>query len=333
MPSWSRAVLLGTALALCLAPGHSVSTPPLAKPPKKQTLPKVEAEAVAEAAQEAAEEPEAAAAEAVAEETEAELPEEEVEEEEEEVAAPPIAIDAPTAKTASAPSPAAAGSKASVQFMITADMKEKLLALGYSEEDIAQLQPERARVIVNRGLKRTSKLPASWTRSAQRDGPIVGAWRRIKQHTATPAGIAGLAAGGLATVLMASRKPSAGDFALAARPKANAKPVNVKADKAKAPSPPSPPSSPPPPPSHEGLWLDRQIDKLIAFFVRPAAPSRHAPLDTHRRWHPAPRTLHHAPCTTHPSPRTPHHALAPRTTHATRPSRTHATSQAGVMRR
>ena len=267
MPSWSRAVLLGTALALCLAPGHSVSTPPLAKPPKKQTLPKVEAEAVAEAAQEAAEEPEAAAAEAVAEETEAELPEEEVEEEEEEVAAPPIAIDAPTAKTASAPSPAAAGSKASVQFMITADMKEKLLALGYSEEDIAQLQPERARVIVNRGLKRTSKLPASWTRSAQRDGPIVGAWRRIKQHTATPAGIAGLAAGGLATVLMASRKPSAGDFALAARPKANAKPVNVKADKAKAPSPPSPPSSPPPPPSHEGLWLDRQIDKLIAFFA------------------------------------------------------------------
>ena len=286
MPSWSRAVLLGTALALCLAPGHGVTTPPLAKPPKKQTLPKVEAEAAAEAAEppaEAAEELEAAAAEAVAEENEAELPEEEEEE------APPMeAIDAPTAKTTSAPSPAAASSKASVQFMITADMKEKLLALGYSEEDIAQLQPERARVIVNRGLKRTSKLPASWTRSAQRDGPIVGAWRRIKQHTATPAGIAGLAAGGLATVLMASRKPSAGDFALAARPKANAKPVNVKADKAKAPSkmppsPPSPPSPPPPPPSHEGLWLDRQIDKLIAFFVRPAAPSRHAPLDTHRR--------------------------------------------------
>ena len=108
------------------------------------------------------------------------------------------AIDAPTAKTTSAPSPAAASSKASVQFMITADMKEKLLALGYSEEDIAQLQPERARVIVNRGLKRTSKLPASWTRSAQRDGPIVGAWRRIKQHTTTPAGMAGLAVGGLA---------------------------------------------------------------------------------------------------------------------------------------
>ena len=188
MPSWSRAVLLGTALALCLAPGHGVTTPPLAKPPKKQTLPKVEAEAAAEAAEppaEAAEELEAAAAEAVAEENEAELPEEEEEE------APPMeAINAPTAKTASAPSPAAAGSKASVQFMITADMKEKLLALGYSEEDIAQLQPERARVIVNRGLKRTSKLPASWTRSVQRDGPIVGAWRRIMQHTTTPAGMA-----------------------------------------------------------------------------------------------------------------------------------------------
>ena len=322
MPSWSRAVLLGTALALCLAPGHSVSTPPLAKPPKKQTLPKVEAEAVAEAAQEAAEEPEAAAAEAVAEETEAELPEEEVEEEEEEVAAPPIAIDAPTAKTASAPSPAAAGSKASVQFMITADMKEKLLALGYSEEDIAQLQPERARVIVNRGLKRTSKLPASWTRSAQRDGPIVGAWRRIKQHTTTPAGMAGLAAGGLATLLAARSSRPQPNFALAARPKANAKPANAKAAKAEAPSkaapaPPSSPSPPSSPPTHKGLWLDVQIDKLIAFFVRPAAPlSPPLSLATHRRWHPAPRTPHHAPRTLHHVPRTTHHA--PRTTHHAR---------------
>lgn len=305
MSSWYRAMLLGTALALCLTPGHSVTTPPPAKPPKKQTLPKVEAEAAAEVAEppaEAAEEPEAAAPEAVAEETEAELPEEE----EEEVAAEPIAIDAPTAKTASAPSPAASGSKASVQFMITADMKEKLLALGYSEEDIAQLQPERARVIVNRGLKRTSKLPASWTRSAQRDGPIVGAWRRIKQHTATPAGLAGLAAGGLATVLMASRKPSAGDFALASRPKANAKPVNVKVEKAKAPSKMPPPS--PSPPSHEGLWLDRQIDKLIAFFVRPAAPlSRHPSLYTpdFGTLDPAPYILHPAPGTLHHASRTP----------------------------
>eukprot|EP00964_Phaeocystis_antarctica_P049239 scaffold28547_cov57-Phaeocystis_antarctica.AAC.3 len=247
MPSWSRAVLLGTALALCLAPGHGVTTPPLAKPPKKQTLPKVEAEAAAEATEppaEAAEELEAAAAEVVAEENEAELPEEEEEE------APPMeAIDAPTAKTTSAPSPAAASSKASVQFMITADMKEKLLALGYSEEDIAQLQPERARVIVNRGLKRTSKLPASWTRSAQREGPIVGAWRRIKQHTTTPAGMAGLAAGGLATLLAARSSRPQPNFALAARPKANAKPVNAKPAKAEAPSKaaPAPPSSPSPP--------------------------------------------------------------------------------------
>lgn len=280
MSSWSRAVLLGVALALCLAPGHSVTTPPVAKLPKKQTLPKVEAEAAAEAAPEepaaeAAEEAEAAAAEAVTEQSAgeaSEVNEEEAEEEvAEEVAAEPIAIDAPPAKTASAPSPAAAGSKASVQFMITAEMKEKLLALGYSEDDIAQLQPERARVIVNRGLKRTSKLPASWTRSAQRDGPIVEAWRRIKHHTTTPAGMAGLAAGGLATVLMASRKPAAPDFALAARrPKASAKPVSAKAEKAQAPSkapPPPPPSTPSTPPSHKGLWLDRQIDKIIAFFA------------------------------------------------------------------
>ena len=148
MPSWSRALLLGTALALCLA-----QEPP-ASPPAK--LPKVEEDPSAEAAEPAAA-VEAAEPEAVAEAVE---PTEEEEEEEEEPE-PLIAIDAPTPKSASAPSSTPSGSKASVQFMITADMKEKLLALGYSEEDIAQLQPERARVIVNRGLKRTSKLPSS----------------------------------------------------------------------------------------------------------------------------------------------------------------------------
>ena len=84
-------MLLGAALALCLAPGHGVTTPPVAKPPKKQTLPKVEAEAAAEAAPEepaaeAAEEAEAAAAEAVAEESAGEAPEVNEEEAEEEAA-------------------------------------------------------------------------------------------------------------------------------------------------------------------------------------------------------------------------------------------------------
>ena len=302
MGRWSRVVLLGI-LALGLAQG-TASSPP-ARLPKKlpKKLPKVEEEPAAEAAEpaaEAAEEPKAAAAEAVGEE-EAELPEEEAELPEEEAPPPPpIAIDAPAPKTAPAPSPtpsSAAGSKASVQFMITADMKEKLLALGYSDEDIAQLQPERARVIVNRGLKRTSKLPPSWTRSARREGPIVQAWRRLKQHTGTPAGVAGLAAGGLATVLVASLsgRPQP-NFALAARPKA-VKPINVKVRQAKAPSKMPPP--PPPPPSsssgeQEGLWLDRQIDKVIAWIVRPY-------LETDRRPHLAP--LHPAPL--HPAPRPP----------------------------
>jgi hypothetical protein len=234
-------VLLATALALCLA-----QEPP-ASPPAK--LPELEEEPPVAVEPEAAAEPEAA-------------PEEEaepLEEEEEEEAPPPtIAIDAPTPKPTSAqsaPSPAA-GSKASVQFMITAEMKGKLLALGYSEEDIALLQPERARVIVNNGLKRTSKLPSSWTRSPHREGPIVQAWRRVKQHSWTPAGVAGVAAG----VLVASLSSRQSNFRFAA-PRAVAKPVNVNLAKAKAPSSPSPLGDREP----EGLWLDRQIDKVIAW--------------------------------------------------------------------
>ena len=208
MSSWSRAVRRGgLRCAWRRARRHDAA----GKPPKKQTLPRW-ARLLRSGAREPATRQQRRRRRRLLRPSlrrvraGPEVNEEEAEEEAaEEVAAEPIAVDAPSAKPASAPSPAAAGSKASVQFMITGEMKEKLRALGYSEDDIAQLQPERARVIVTRGLKRTSKLPASWTRSAQRDGPIVAAWRRIKQHTTTPAGMAGLAAGGLATVLMASR--------------------------------------------------------------------------------------------------------------------------------
>ena len=160
-------------------------------------------------------------------------------------------------------------------------------------------QSERVRVIVNRGLKRTSKLPSSWTRSARREGPIVQAWRRLKQHTGTPAGVAGLAAGGLATVLVASlsSRPQP-NFALAARPK-SVKPVNVKVAMAKEPSKLPPPRPPPRPPSsgdEEGLWLDRQIDKIVAWIVRPSAPLE--PIND-------PHDLTPHPALPHPAPYTP----------------------------
>ena len=187
---------------------------------------------------------------------------------------PPPQLPTPAATPAASPAPpTSTPGSASVQFMITAEMKSKLLALGYSEADVEQLQPERARIIVDKGLKRASTLPASWTKSAKRDGPVVQAWKRVKKVGQTPAGAAGLAASALATVAVAalsSRGP--GDFALASRPKvakaARLQPVKVKAQKAEAP--PAVESDAPAKKlsyNPDDLWLDQQIDKFIAFLA------------------------------------------------------------------
>ena len=186
----------------------------------------------------------------------------------------PPQLPTPAATPAASPAPpTSTPGSASVQFMITAEMKSKLLALGYSEADVEQLQPERARIIVDKGLKRASTLPASWTKSAKRDGPVVQAWKRVKKVGQTPAGAAGLAASALATVAVAalsSRGP--GDFALASRPKvakaARLQPVKVKAQKAEAP--PAVESDAPAKKlsyNPDDLWLDQQIDKFIAFLA------------------------------------------------------------------
>lgn len=61
--------------------------------------------------------------------------------------------------------PAPPAQDAGVQFMVTNKMKAQLEALGYLEEEIAQLQPERAAAIIARSIARPSRgVPKTWMR-------------------------------------------------------------------------------------------------------------------------------------------------------------------------
>lgn len=62
---------------------------------------------------------------------------------------------------------------ASVQFMITNQMRQELGALGYSASEINSLVPERARVIVQHRIRRTSRgVPKQW----QKSGGVGAKW-------------------------------------------------------------------------------------------------------------------------------------------------------------
>ena len=198
---------------------------------------------------------------------EAEGAEEAEEEEEEEAAAAAEEEPAPLPAPSATPPPASPSS-ASVQFMITAEMKQSLTALGYSEEDIAALQPERAKAIIERGLKRTSKLPESWTRGAEKPKPIVAAWRSVKRQLSTPVGM-GLGVGLSAMTIVATSMSKGSQPMMAPRTKVTkaVPPPRVQAVKPAAPTTIEPIADIKPPSSDE-LWLDQQIDKLILFLKR-----------------------------------------------------------------
>jgi len=54
-------------------------------------------------------------------------------------------------------------------------MKQQLADLGYTPEDTRRLDPERARVIIDKSLPRPSKgVPSSWVRGASRGEPLAG---------------------------------------------------------------------------------------------------------------------------------------------------------------
>ena len=94
--------------------------------------------------------------------------------------------------------PALRRDTASVQFMVTNAMAESLRELGYSEADIAAVNPERAAAIIaNNIMCPSSGLPEAWKRGAKvgrggkRQNPLV----RVVQ------GLARAAAGSLAVAV------------------------------------------------------------------------------------------------------------------------------------
>ena len=94
--------------------------------------------------------------------------------------APMASSDPPAARPAASADAGSDGGAASVQFMITHRMRAQLADLGYSEKEIKSLQPERARVLIAKQIKRTSRgVPKAWQRkggSPSRRGPDLKRW-------------------------------------------------------------------------------------------------------------------------------------------------------------
>ena len=95
--------------------------------------------------------------------------------------APTEALPAPSVQKArTAPRPAAAqpdARTAKVQFVITQDMRARLLELGYGEADLgtrpASLTAERAAAIIQAGIRRPAReLPRHWTRAGQQQSKL-----------------------------------------------------------------------------------------------------------------------------------------------------------------
>jgi len=209
----------------------------------------VEAAASAAAVDDAAADEPAVAAAAADEEASDELPV--AEEEEIEASADPA-------------SRAASGS-ASTQWVITAKMKAQLVELGYSLEEISQLDAERAAAVIRRSVARpTGGVPAAWNRGERRKAnPIrsaVGAVGKTFSAVGLPSGAAGpilaaVAVGGLGA-LGVSIKGSSTTVKRALEPAAVID--DEPDDELIAPARDT---------SGE-LWLDVQIDRFIDFLKR-----------------------------------------------------------------
>ena len=99
------------------------------------------------------------------------------------------------AAAASAQRPAVRRDPASVQFMITNSMKMSLMELGYSSQEIASLDPQRAAAIIEHNIRRTSQgVPKAWMRRGSR-GSAGGLLQK------SLAGVLKLAAAGVSVAL------------------------------------------------------------------------------------------------------------------------------------
>jgi len=238
---WRRTLVL-IALVALVTIAHGQEEPDDKTPaaePEAGTDPAAEVETVpAEAAAEAAA---AAAEEAVEEATAAEAVEEAVDEPAE--ALPPSA-------------PAASGSKASVQWVVTQKMRAQLTKLGYSEAEIAKLDAERAAAIIRRSISRPQQgVPTGWNRKV-RSRSAVGLGRSLlatvsKPFQQAPGGP--LAASAVVLTSVAS-VVAVGLTRGGVSSKLVERVVALEPDEEVVSAPAS-----------DELWLDRQIDKLIAF--------------------------------------------------------------------
>jgi len=141
---------------------------------------------------------------------------------------------------------------ASVQWVVTAKMKAQLTKLGYSSAEIGQLDAERAAAIIRRSISRPSKgVPAGWNRGAKRPA-VLGLSRSLlasarKITSALPGGPAGPAVALVGVVGAVAFGRGGGEIVQRA-------PVPMPVEEEAVIEEAS-----------DELWLDRQIDKLIAF--------------------------------------------------------------------
>jgi hypothetical protein len=154
------------------------------------------------------------------------------------------------------PPPPPAG-PASVQWVVTQKMRMQLSKLGYSQEEIGKLDPERAAAIIRRGITRPARgVPGGWSKGVQQQGSkgirsAVGLGQSLLAKTkGVPGGpIAPAVALALGALTLMLKRGGGGPSVLVKRAVGPSvtEPLLEKSN------------------TSDELWLDRQIDRLIAF--------------------------------------------------------------------
>jgi hypothetical protein len=141
--------------------------------------------------------------------------------------------------------------------VVTQKMRMQLSKLGYSQEEIGKLDPERAAAIIRRGITRPARgVPGGWSKGVQQQGSkgirsAVGLGQSLLAKTkGVPGGpIAPAVALALGALTLMLKRGGGGPSVLVKRAVGPSvtEPLLEKSN------------------TSDELWLDRQIDRLIAF--------------------------------------------------------------------
>lgn len=165
---------------------------------------------------------------------------------------------------------------ASQQWVITHKMRAALADLGYTETEVAALDPQRAKAIIDKAISRPSGgVPAKWNKGAkgQPRGPM-GLCRSVLSPVRK---VIGKAPGGPvvgAIVLLGGAALGSGRIGGGGGEQPRRAVISAMLEKVSAPAPVE--EAPAavwveeekPAPAVEELWLDRQIDNIGRFFMR-----------------------------------------------------------------